>query len=171
MAMSDAPALSQNEIDQQQALLATYHRTLAHLIQQAAQYGGETSAPVSISNGIHEARRSIQHIKAALRTSGVSVNDGPNDEPPEAQLPLSSAPASLSTPTSQPVDTHSTISTGGGDYAEGNIDQRQGAFISGGTIYGPVVGYNKGTITTTYSAAASDMRSPGLLEQALEQVQ
>ena len=44
-----------------------------------------------------------------------------------------------------------TINTQGGDYAEGNIDKRQGAFISGGTIYGPVVGVNQGTLTTSYT--------------------
>lgn len=32
------------------------------------------------------------------------------------------------------------VETGGGDYAEGNIDKRQGAFVSGGTIYGNVIG-------------------------------
>jgi len=31
-----------------------------------------------------------------------------------------------------------TVSTGGGDYAEGNIDKRKGIF--GGTFYGPVIG-------------------------------
>jgi hypothetical protein len=33
-----------------------------------------------------------------------------------------------------------TINTQGGDYAEGNIDKRQGVFISGGTVYGPIIG-------------------------------
>jgi len=37
-----------------------------------------------------------------------------------------------------------TINTGGGDYAERDNNKQQGAFISGGTIYGPVVGINSG---------------------------
>jgi tetratricopeptide (TPR) repeat protein len=44
-----------------------------------------------------------------------------------------------------------TIHTGGGDYAEGNIDQRQGVFVSGqAQVQGPVVGENSGSVTTTY---------------------
>ncbi len=34
-----------------------------------------------------------------------------------------------------------TINIEGGDYAEGNIDQRQGAFVSGGTVRGSVIGH------------------------------
>ncbi len=48
-------------------------------------------------------------------------------------------------------DAHSTvetINTGGGDFAEGQIDKRQGAFVSGGEVTGPVVGMNSGTIST-----------------------
>jgi len=45
-----------------------------------------------------------------------------------------------------------TVNTGGGDYAEGNIDKREGAFVSGGTVYGPVVGRNDGEITASYGS-------------------
>lgn len=43
-----------------------------------------------------------------------------------------------------------TINTGGGDFAERDIDKRQGAFVSGGTVYGPVTGTNSGEIRTDY---------------------
>jgi hypothetical protein len=71
---------SQEEIDQQQELLTTYRRTLAHLLQQAAQYGGEAFTPPQTANGIHEARTNIQHIKQMLRGWGVSVDDHSDDE-------------------------------------------------------------------------------------------
>src|SRR3712207_998444 len=41
-------------------------------------------------------------------------------------------------------DKHS-VDTAGGEYAEGNIDTRQGVFITG-TVYGPAIGINLGTI-------------------------
>jgi len=45
-----------------------------------------------------------------------------------------------------------TINTGGGDYAEGNIDNRQGAFVEGqARVYGPVVGKSSGPVNTTYN--------------------
>ena len=39
------------------------------------------------------------------------------------------------------------IDTGGGDYAERDIDRRRGTFVDGGTIYGPVGGSTNGGIT------------------------
>jgi hypothetical protein len=53
------------------------------------------------------------------------------------------------------------INTGGGDYAEGGIDSREGAFVSGGTVHGPVVGSNQGTVNVTYNyyPAAPTMRT------------
>lgn len=53
-------------------------------------------------------------------------------------------------PISQNFGTQHNVSTGGGDYASGNIDKRQGAFVSGGTVNGPVTGTNTGEITTDY---------------------
>lgn len=48
------------------------------------------------------------------------------------------------------IQRHS-IQTSGGDYAEGNIDKRQGSFIEGqAQVYGPVVGQHTGSIQTTY---------------------
>jgi hypothetical protein len=72
---------SQEDIEQQRALLATYRRTLAHLVGQAAQYGGESLAPPHIANNLHEARDNIQRIKQVLGGWGVVVASHPNDTP------------------------------------------------------------------------------------------
>jgi hypothetical protein len=72
-------ALDAETIDQQRALLATHRRTLAHLLQQAARYGGEVFAPPQTANGIEEARAAIARIKAALREAGAVVEDEPGD--------------------------------------------------------------------------------------------
>src|SRR6266540_3870194 len=63
----------------QQQLLETYRRNLRHLLVQAAQYGGEASAPLDVSNNIHRARAHIRQTKTTLRASGVEVADHPND--------------------------------------------------------------------------------------------
>lgn len=70
---------SQEDIQNQQDLLATHRRTLAHLIRQAAAYGGETYAPASVANGMHEARQNIASIKATLRSWGVECDNLPED--------------------------------------------------------------------------------------------
>jgi hypothetical protein len=82
-------ALDQETIDAQLTLLATYRRTLYHLLQQAGQFGGEVFAPPQTVNGIAEARANIARIKAYLRENGTLVKDGPNDEAPPATSPTS----------------------------------------------------------------------------------
>jgi hypothetical protein len=72
--------LNQDTINAQLDLLAAHRRTLAHLVQQAAQYGGEVFAPPQTANGIAETRVEIARIKATLRDGGVEVEDEPNDE-------------------------------------------------------------------------------------------
>jgi hypothetical protein len=72
-------ALDQETINAQLDLLATHRRTLAHLLQQAAQFGGEVFAPPQTANGIAQARQEIWRIKAALSAGGVAVEDAPND--------------------------------------------------------------------------------------------
>jgi hypothetical protein len=52
---------------QQRGHRATYRRTLAHLLQQVAQYGGVPFAPSQTANGIVEARAQMQQIKAAAQ--------------------------------------------------------------------------------------------------------
>lgn len=49
----------QETITAQLDRLATDRRTLAHLLQQAAQYGGEVFAPPQTANGLAEARAEI----------------------------------------------------------------------------------------------------------------
>src|SRR5262245_40787212 len=76
------------EIEQQRDLLATHRRSLAHLLKQAAQHGGEVFAPPQTANGIAEARANIQHVKDVLRGWGVGIDDHPDDTlPPSAPAP------------------------------------------------------------------------------------
>lgn len=70
---------SKDDIDQQQQLLATYRRNLAHELQRAAQYGGPAFAPVEVANSIAAARAEIRRIEARLRAWGVEVADYPNE--------------------------------------------------------------------------------------------
>jgi hypothetical protein len=70
---------STEETDQQLDLLATYRRTLAHLLQQAAAYGGETYVPPGVANNIYEVREAIVRIKTVLRGWGVEVVEHPDD--------------------------------------------------------------------------------------------
>jgi hypothetical protein len=129
---------SQEEIFQQQELLAAYRRMLAHLLQQAAQYGGTAFAPPATANGIREAHQSIRRTKGILRDYGISIADMPNDEPGES---------ATITGDRSITGNQSNINTGGGDYAGRDIDKRQGVFVIGGTIHGSVVGINSGNIT------------------------
>src|SRR5262245_39626846 len=68
-----------DEIQQQQELLATHRLTLTHLLNQAAQYGGEVFAPPQTANGIALARANIWSIKQVLRDWHVRVDDLPNE--------------------------------------------------------------------------------------------
>lgn len=70
---------STEEITQQQERLAAYRRTLAHYLTQQALQGGSLYAPPAVTNGIHESRENIKHIKLTLRTWGVQVDDHPDD--------------------------------------------------------------------------------------------
>jgi hypothetical protein len=67
----------QQTIEAQQALLANHRRTLAHLLQQAAQYGGQPFSPPTVASGIEEARQEIVRIKSLLREQGLQVEDEP----------------------------------------------------------------------------------------------
>ena len=77
--------LSLGDITQQEELLAIYRRNLAYLLQQAAQYGGEQSAPLEKINSITDARNSIQRLKDTLRSYDVPVEDKPQDFAPARQ--------------------------------------------------------------------------------------
>jgi len=121
--------LDDEAITQQLALLTAHRRTLAHLLQQAAQFGGEVFAPPQTANGIAQARAEIQRMKAALRDGGVQVEDEPSDE--AAALAESVSPR-------RPGGEQTTISTGG-DYAGRDIDKRQGGSFIEGNVYGSVI--------------------------------
>jgi hypothetical protein len=76
---------NQEEINQQQELLATHRRTLAqYLIQQAAL--GAAYSPPGVAQGIYDARVQIRRIKQVLHSWRVRVADHPNDEAPIARL-------------------------------------------------------------------------------------
>lgn len=77
---------SQEDIANQQELLAAYRRTLAQLQKQQALIGA-WAAPPAIANGIDETRASIRAIKQSLREWGITAEDLPGDEPaPPAAL-------------------------------------------------------------------------------------
>jgi eukaryotic-like serine/threonine-protein kinase len=161
-------SVESEEIAQQRELLATYRRTLAHLLQQAAQYGGVPFAPPQTANGIVEARAQIQQIKVALRAAGRAVADDPNDDAPPHTEPVISPRATdhqmnvvggpaiidntvqqgniinggtLSGPVIGNVSGGTVITTGGGDYAEGDLDKRQaGVFVEDSIVRGDVIG-------------------------------
>jgi len=74
--------LSEEDVAQQQDRLRIYRINLGHLLMQAAQFGGETAAPLPIMNNIRDAREHILQIKTVLRTSGIAIEDHPDDTPP-----------------------------------------------------------------------------------------
>jgi eukaryotic-like serine/threonine-protein kinase len=139
------------EIAQQRELLATYRRTLAHLLQQAAQYGGVSFAPPQTANGITEARAQIAQIKTSLRAAGVEVEHELNDEAPATEPPPLAAPTTFNQPNwsvsgnvYNVAGDQTNIHTDGGDYAGRDLDKRQGsAFIENSVVQGDVVGGDK----------------------------
>jgi hypothetical protein len=79
-------SLDQEALAQQQVLLAAHRRTLAALLQQAAQFSAG-HIPAHSINGVAEARTNITNIKVYLRKNGVLVEDELNDEPLPAAAP------------------------------------------------------------------------------------
>ena len=51
--------LSEDDVKQQQTLLATYRKNVQILVMQAAQYNGEANAPLVLLNNLQEARDNI----------------------------------------------------------------------------------------------------------------
>jgi hypothetical protein len=78
----------QDQIAQQQRLLEVYRQTLAHYLGQFAMLGS-AYAPPAITHGIREAREEIRHVKAALRGWGVPIEDLPDDQARDPQVPTS----------------------------------------------------------------------------------
>jgi hypothetical protein len=71
---------SQEEIDEQRALLDAHRRTLAIYLTRLAKLGSANTPP-EVVHGIREARDAIRRIKATLRGWGVTVPDHPDDAP------------------------------------------------------------------------------------------
>jgi hypothetical protein len=94
------------DIVQQETLLATYRRSLALYLEQLAQQGGAYATP-ALLNGITEARENIRRIKTGLRKRGVKVEDFVNDQDlhyehiPSPSLQPDS-PVTLNSPMSSP---------------------------------------------------------------------
>lgn len=145
-------SLSPDTITQQLTLLATHRRSLAALLQQLALLGGVDHASLGVLNSIEDARTNIARIKATLREGGVQLEDAPNDEAPPQSEPVQQARGDVvygdKVAGDKVMGNTRTVDTGGGDYAEGNIEKRQGMFVSGGSVQGPVIGV-AGTVTTT----------------------
>lgn len=78
---------SPEEIANLQERLTIHRRNLATLLKQHA-LSGEMHAPLTITNGINEARSKIQQIKQILRGWQVPAPDSPDD----GDAPLSFAP-------------------------------------------------------------------------------
>jgi len=176
----EASMLDEEEIDNQQRLLAAHRRTLIHVMEQAAAYGGEVFAPPQTVSGIADARTNISRIKAYLRENGIAVEDELSDVAPPQVEPVQRSGGDVvmgdkvggdKVGGDKVMGDKRTIDTGGGDYAEGTIDKRQGVFVEGGTIYGPVVGTNMGTITTSYGHSLTNDTRHVSLDQVLAQVQ
>src|SRR5690242_15055692 len=71
---------SQEEIDQQKALLSLYRNNVALYLRQQAQLGS-SHIPPGVANGLIDARFHIQRIKKILSSWDVSVDDHPDDDP------------------------------------------------------------------------------------------
>ena len=66
------------QLEQGQAALAIYRRTLAYCLDEQAKFGARYLLP-SLTQSMVEARENIRHIKARLRAHGIAVADWPND--------------------------------------------------------------------------------------------
>lgn len=70
---------SNEEIEQQLALLTMYRRTLSLYLQQRAKLGSAFMPP-GVAHGIAEARADIARVKGILRGWGVTVDNHPDDD-------------------------------------------------------------------------------------------
>jgi len=68
-------------------------------------------------------------------------------------------------PVTQIAGPQHNVSTGGGDYVEGNL-QQQGVFISGGTVHGTVIGTMAGGTVIVSSAASTSTGGPSAIALA-----
>ncbi len=132
--------------------LTIYQHNLALLEQQRAQFGGDMSTPLHVLNQIAATRKTIEQLKAELVRLGCTTLATPPDAAPRRVVDQA-----------QPAPQHGGINLTGatiGDnatfagrdlYGGGHVagDKNVGrAEVSGGIVYGAVVGNNSGTITT-----------------------
>lgn len=115
--------LNADEERAQRELLARYRSNLRLLLRQAGSYGGEDNLPIKLFNDIAAQRTEIARIKAILRAAKLHVDDLPDDTSADAPTPEGASPAQAQPP------------------AQGNV------YISGGTIYGTVIGTNTGDVS------------------------
>jgi len=98
---------SQEEIADQQELLAIHRRTLAQYLKQQAALTG-AFVPPGVVHGLREARDNIRRVKGILRSWGVAVEDHPDDEATEATIeliqPAPPPPLPQPTPAAQPLE-------------------------------------------------------------------
>lgn len=144
--------LSQEDINNQKRRLTILRQNVTHLLQQAALAGGTAFASALVVNSIAENRREIRQIKESLFRYGIVLESAPVDEESSAEATMQPA-----NPTGVPATTspQTVINTGGGDYAGRDIHKNSSIKISGGTIYGPVVAHNAGTISSSYTHTAN----------------
>ena len=72
---------SEDDIVHQKNLLSQYRSNVRILLAQAAQYNGESSAPLVLINNLQGARDHIAQSKTFLRNQGIDINDHPDDIP------------------------------------------------------------------------------------------
>jgi hypothetical protein len=108
----------------------THTRRLEVLELQAARRGDSAEAHVILE--IQDIRARIQQIDDQLGGSAKGSMPPAPSEPGRVAGPLPANP------------NQTTVNTGGGDYAGGNIDKRQGGiFIENSTFYGDIVSGDK----------------------------
>jgi hypothetical protein len=94
---------STDNIANQQQLLQAHRRTLTHLLQQAAAYGGVSFVPAATASGITEARVSIAKCKAILRSWAATVDDLPDDNESLPTSPTRLSPGDAGIPYARPI--------------------------------------------------------------------
>ncbi|HEU4325024.1 MAG TPA: hypothetical protein VFS21_17925 [Roseiflexaceae bacterium] len=132
---------TERDIRNQFELLQLHRQNVQIFRRQVLAHGGEAFAPPLAQRGLAESYAGIATIKVVLRNWGVVLEDLPDDLPPDTDLPSVTPRASSSD------------------------DQRKGAFITGGTFHGQVIGYqeNHGSAPAPAPAAAPQCQADVLL--------
>jgi hypothetical protein len=144
--------------------------TLGAFDERAAPAPGAAVRPVDEQ----ESRRAFERIMSVGQ--GVAIGGDVRDSTVigRDQVSVQGSPGAIVGRTgavSQNFGSRTNVDTGGGDYAGGNIDKRQGqVFIDGGAVYGNVTGSQTGgSISSTIADLLGDLAPPASLEQVLAQ--